>query len=453
MPWYERIGLALGDQVRGDDVDRQAVLGVHHDQPAVLPGLLHRPEDRAVVAEEHARVGGEELEVRHALGDEGVHLLERVVVDVAHDHVEPVVGDRVALGLRVPGVEALAQARPAALDGEVDDRRRPAERRGAGARLERVLRERAAERQLHVGVDVDAAGDDVLARRVDRLVGVRRVTQRRADLDDRLAIDQDVRGVRAVGRDDRPVRDQGAHRSSFDEEEIVAPRPVLGAPRRTDPRRVARRADRGQPSARVRGTPTMAANPSWIAHASRRRRGRRARPGTRSSKRTVHSGDGVARQVPRGPTTGRDDEGSGSAWQASTTADRVRCERNPVSTEIGATQVGPSCRGPETNVPAMRRRGLPGGPGSPSEPRGRATWRSWSCSASASWASWPSCPCRSSVGPWWPVADPMLPVRAGRCHPIGRRARRRQPAATPAMAGMTSRPMRSSCSRSSPFIR
>ena len=93
-----------------DDVDRHAVLRVHHDQPAVLRGLLHRPEDRAVVAVEDARVGGEQLEVRDALGDELVHLGERVVGDVAHDHVEAVVDDRVALGLRVPRVEALAQA-------------------------------------------------------------------------------------------------------------------------------------------------------------------------------------------------------------------------------------------------------------------------------------------------------------------------------------------------------
>ena len=102
----DRIGRAGVDGLRRDDVDGHPVLGVHHDQPAVLRGLLHRPEDRPVVAVEDARVGGEQLEVRHALGDQGVHLRERVVVDVAHDHVEAVVGDRVALGLGVPGVEA-----------------------------------------------------------------------------------------------------------------------------------------------------------------------------------------------------------------------------------------------------------------------------------------------------------------------------------------------------------
>ena len=50
-------------------------------------------------------------------------------------------------------------------------RRRPAECGGARAGLEGVLGEGAAERQLHVGVDVDRARDHVLAGRVDRLVG------------------------------------------------------------------------------------------------------------------------------------------------------------------------------------------------------------------------------------------------------------------------------------------
>ena len=189
----DRVGRAGGDGLLRDDVDGHAVLGVHHDQPAVLRGLLHRPEDRPVVAVEDARVGREELEVRHALGDELVHLRERRVVDVAHDHVEAVVGDGVALGLGVPGVEAVAQRRAARLDREVDDRRRPAERRRARPGLERVLGERPAERQLHVGVDVDGARDDVLAGRVDGLVGRHaRARQPGTDGRDRLAVDQHV---------------------------------------------------------------------------------------------------------------------------------------------------------------------------------------------------------------------------------------------------------------------
>ncbi len=70
----DRVGRAGRDGLRRDDVDGHPVLGVHHDQPAVLRGLLHRPEDRAVVAVEDARVGREQLEVGDALGDQAVHL-------------------------------------------------------------------------------------------------------------------------------------------------------------------------------------------------------------------------------------------------------------------------------------------------------------------------------------------------------------------------------------------
>ena len=166
----DRVGHPGRDRLRGDDIDGHPVLGVHHDQPAVLRGLLHRPEDRPVVAVEDARVGGEQLEVGDAFGDEAVHLGQRVVVDVAHDHVEAVVGDGVAFRLCVPGVEPCAQRRALRLDREVDDRGRPAEGGRARPRLEGVLGERPAERQLHVGMGVDAARDDVPAGRVDGLV-------------------------------------------------------------------------------------------------------------------------------------------------------------------------------------------------------------------------------------------------------------------------------------------
>ena len=53
---------------------------------------------------------------------------------------------------------------PDALDGEVDDGGGAAPGGGPGAGLEGVGGEGAAERQLHVGVGVDAARDDVLAR-------------------------------------------------------------------------------------------------------------------------------------------------------------------------------------------------------------------------------------------------------------------------------------------------
>ena len=103
----------------------------------------------------------------------------------------------------LPSALAIQASRPARsdfplrLDREVDDRRRPAEGRGARAGLERVLRERPAEGQLHVRVDVDAARDHVLAGRVDGLVGGHAMARQvGADRGDPLAVDEDVRADR-----------------------------------------------------------------------------------------------------------------------------------------------------------------------------------------------------------------------------------------------------------------
>ena len=199
--------------VGGDDVDRQPVLGVHHDQAAVPRGPLHRPEDRPVVAVEHARVGREQLEVRDALGHEPVHLGQAVVGDVAHDHVEAVVGHRVALGLGVPGIEPLAERLPARLDREVDDVVVPPK---AAARVpvsNVSLANVPAERQLHVGVDVDRARDDVAARRIDRLVGAHPAAARSLPMAAIVSPSISTSAaVGALGGDDGAVRDQRAHR-------------------------------------------------------------------------------------------------------------------------------------------------------------------------------------------------------------------------------------------------
>ncbi len=135
-------------------------------------GVLHGPQDLAVVGVQDPGVGHEQLEAGDALVvDEVGHRLQRLVVDAADDLVEAVVDRAVAGGLLVPRGECVVDAAAGVLHGEVDDRGDAAPRRGGRAGLERVGRLGAAERHLHVGVDVDAAGHDVLAGRVDRAVG------------------------------------------------------------------------------------------------------------------------------------------------------------------------------------------------------------------------------------------------------------------------------------------
>ena len=209
-----RVGLAAGEGLADEHVDGDAVLGVHHDRGAALPGHLHGPQDGAVVGVEDARVGHEQLEAGDALGlGEVPDRLERLLVDAAHDLVERVVDRALALGLGVPVGEAVEHVLARPLHGHVDDRGDPAPRGGDRAGLERVRRERAAEGQLHVRVHVDAAGDDVLAGRVDDLVRAllgRLEPAGRADRDDRLPVDEDVVDHPAARVDDGAVLDQGS---------------------------------------------------------------------------------------------------------------------------------------------------------------------------------------------------------------------------------------------------
>jgi hypothetical protein len=121
---------ALPEGLPDQDVDRSAVLGVHHDQRARLGRPLHRLEDRPVVQHEHARVRHEELERRDAFADQRVHLLEDLVVHLTDDHVEAVV-DGGLLRLLVPSVQAGAEALAVVLQREIDDRGRAPERGGA----------------------------------------------------------------------------------------------------------------------------------------------------------------------------------------------------------------------------------------------------------------------------------------------------------------------------------
>ena len=197
---------------------------------AVALRPLEGPEDGAVVGVEDARVRREQLEVGDALIDQSVHLRERRIVDVAHDHVEAVVDGGVALGLGVPCVEAIPERTTPGLDREVDDAGRAAERGRPRARLEGVLGEGAAEGQLHVGVHVDAAGDDVASGRVDGPVhALDHAVEARAQGCDGLAVDEHVGDLGAIRVDDGAVGDERLHGCLL-HARCPGPRPVMLAP-------------------------------------------------------------------------------------------------------------------------------------------------------------------------------------------------------------------------------
>ena len=69
-----RRSFSFCDRAFDDCIDDDAVLGVHADQAAGVACHAHRFVNRRVVDEKDSRVGHEELETRHALPDQVLHL-------------------------------------------------------------------------------------------------------------------------------------------------------------------------------------------------------------------------------------------------------------------------------------------------------------------------------------------------------------------------------------------
>ena len=210
-----RLGLALGQRFLDEDVDRVAVLGVNHDQRARVRCDLHRPEERLVVDHQCALVGHEQLVGGHALVRQRGQLLERpAFVKVGDRHVVAHVDHLLAVGLRAPLVERGAEGGALGLNHEVDVAGRPTERGGGLAGLDVVDRDSAAERHVEVSVGVDTPRQDVLAARVDDLVGLD--VEGLADEGDPLVLDEDVTDVVVGSRDHTTTSDQNRHvRISF----------------------------------------------------------------------------------------------------------------------------------------------------------------------------------------------------------------------------------------------
>ena len=166
-----RLGVARGQRLLHQNVDRIAVLGVHHHERARLRRDLHGAEERLVVDHQRALVRHEELVRRDALIGKRRELLERAaVLQVGDRHVVAHVDHLLAFGLRLPLVDRVGEGRALRLDDEVDVAGRPAERGRRLSRLDVVDRHRAAERHVEVRVRVDAPRQHVLAARVDDAV-------------------------------------------------------------------------------------------------------------------------------------------------------------------------------------------------------------------------------------------------------------------------------------------
>ena len=170
-------------------VDELAVLGVHRRHGAELEGALEAVHQRLVVAHDGVLVGHEVLEAVDAfLAYERAHVGMHAFAPPGDGDVKAVVAGRF-LGPAAPHAVGVHQRLLWIGNDEVDDARRPAAESGGGAREEVVGGRRAHERQLHVGVRVDAAGHHVAAAGVERLGAGGCVGDVRGDAGDAAGVD------------------------------------------------------------------------------------------------------------------------------------------------------------------------------------------------------------------------------------------------------------------------
>ena len=165
----------------------------------------------AVVEHEDAGVGHEQLERRHALADERVHLAFHLIGQLGDDHVEAVVDDRLAFGLLHPRLPGVVQRLAAVLNREVDDRRRAAEGRRHRPALEVVGRRRAAETACRDACGRRCRPGSTYLPDASITVSAWHV-ELGADDGNLFVLDQHVAAVLVRRRDDRAVLDESAHR-------------------------------------------------------------------------------------------------------------------------------------------------------------------------------------------------------------------------------------------------
>jgi hypothetical protein len=199
---------AFSDRLLNQQIDHAAVFGVHAYQAAVLSRLPHGTENGGIVYHQYVRVGHEELEAGHTFAHHLVHVFKVGFGEIRDDHVQAVV-DGSLLPFLPPGIECRAYPGSLGLSCEIDQAGCASERRRPCAGSEIIARKRAAEGHVHVGVDIDAAGDDIFPRGVNHRsrVGL----QCGADGRDLLSFNIDIRDVILFRGDDASVPNECGH--------------------------------------------------------------------------------------------------------------------------------------------------------------------------------------------------------------------------------------------------
>ena len=202
--------LGTGDAAREQRLlhprDDIAVLGMHERQRAEMGAARKRVVEFVVVNHQRALVSHEVLEGVDAVGfDDDLHLVEHLLSPRRHRHVETVVGGRL-LGFAPPVPIGREHRLPRIGNPEIYDHGGAARQCCLGAPFEIIRRDAAHERQLEMGVRIDAARHHKAPAGVDRLRAGGGV-ERGANRDNGLGVDKHVGAARIIMVHDRAAAD------------------------------------------------------------------------------------------------------------------------------------------------------------------------------------------------------------------------------------------------------
>ena len=164
-----RSGATRGEELFLQLGDEGFVLAVGGDDDPEFLGQLQRFPKLGIVHTERAFVSEEDFEAAHALLDDFAQLFGRIRIEAGYAHVECVIAAGLTLGLRLPRGESFGRGHVARRADHFENGRGASDKCGFGARLVVVLRIRAHEGQVDVGVGVDEARKDVFACGINHL--------------------------------------------------------------------------------------------------------------------------------------------------------------------------------------------------------------------------------------------------------------------------------------------
>ena len=134
-----------------------------------------------------------------------------MLIESRDPHVKRIVAGGFAVRLSLPRGESLAGLHGTRRTAHIEDRGRAADERGFRPRFIVILRMRAHEREIDVGVRIDESGEDILAGSIDDFRARRWRIDVAVDPRDRLPFAPNVRDISRVPRDDFSVLNQEAH--------------------------------------------------------------------------------------------------------------------------------------------------------------------------------------------------------------------------------------------------